>query len=118
MIRIKPGFFFFFCDYNRRRSKSLDDLKIKEEYHRNNTSNLDCYKNESSPVSPIVMFDIDKPQKSELPKRRHSLSAEPSSTEYLRLAKIYGWTTTKDTTDNTVNSFHRYRKLWIYKSAL
>ncbi|KAI8875376.1 hypothetical protein K501DRAFT_280427 [Backusella circina FSU 941] len=90
----------------KRRSKSLDDLKIKTEYHCNNNNSLDCYKDIAAPVSPIVIFDLDKTQKSKLPKRRHSLSAEPSSTEYLRLAKIYGWTTTKDTTDNTANSLH------------
>ncbi|KAI9263603.1 ras guanine nucleotide exchange factor domain-containing protein [Helicostylum pulchrum] len=56
-------------DTIKRRSKSLDDL-ITKEFN----------------TSPIITFQS-------LPKRRHSLYAEPRNKEYIRLATIYGWYT-------------------------
>lgn len=83
---------------SKRRSKSLDDIIISKD----NKDPLTCYKNSSTPISPVIAFDSLEEQSKKLkliaPKRRHSLSASLSGNntkDYsTRLATIYGWVTT------------------------
>ena len=91
---------------SRRRSKSLDDLNIEQHL-------LSCYQDTCTPTSPIVTFDGDAATKS-IPKRRHSLCAEPKNTEYVRLATIYGWVYTIPYVEGRVCHFLNNRSSFFF----
>ncbi|KAI8329588.1 ras guanine nucleotide exchange factor domain-containing protein [Blakeslea trispora] len=74
-------------DLSKRRSKSLDDIVIIQKDQEE--SRLSCYQDTPTPTSPIIELATQHA----LVKRRHSLCAELNTTEYLRMATIYGWVT-------------------------
>ncbi|KAI8356764.1 ras guanine nucleotide exchange factor domain-containing protein [Choanephora cucurbitarum] len=74
-------------DLNKRRSKSLDDIVVIQKEQEE--SRLSCYQDTHTPTSPIV----ELASQHVLVKRRHSLCADLNTSEYLRMATIYGWVT-------------------------